>query len=63
MVATIEERTSRLEGSYDHLATKADIARLEASMANLKIDMVKWMLGTVLTATLIGDVILPFITK
>ena len=37
---TIEERLSRLEGAYDHLATKADIARIEgelkADIAELK---------------------------
>ena len=29
---TIEERLSRLEGAYDHLATKADIARIEGEL-------------------------------
>ena len=37
---TPEERLSRLEGVYEHLATKADLAQLEgdlkAEMANLK---------------------------
>ena len=28
----MEERVSRLEGSYEHLATKEDIARLEGKM-------------------------------
>ena len=41
-MATVEEisnRVSRLEGAYDHLATKADLA-------NLKADLIKWMVGT-----------------
>lgn len=28
-MATVEERVSRLEGGFDHLATKADIANLK----------------------------------
>ena len=40
-MATIEERVSRLEGAYEHLATKADVWSLEARL-------VKWMVGTVL---------------
>ena len=42
---TPEERLSRLEGVYEHLATKADLAQLEgatkAEMANLKADLSK----------------------
>ena len=37
---TIEERLARLEGVYDHLASKADLARVEsdlkAELAELK---------------------------
>ncbi len=33
---TPEERLSRLEGVYDHLATKADIAHLEGQNARLE---------------------------
>ena len=38
MVMTIEERVSKLEGTYEHLATKADIERA------------KWQLGAFLIA-------------
>ncbi len=31
-MATAEERLSYLEGAYEHLATKADIARLEGQI-------------------------------
>ena len=52
---TLEERTSRLEGSYDHLATKADLERLrvdmernraelQANMERLRADMARWLL-------------------
>ena len=28
-MATVEERMARMEGSYEHLATKADLAHME----------------------------------
>lgn len=31
-MASIEERVSRLEGGYDHLATKADISELKGEL-------------------------------
>ncbi len=31
-MTTIEERVSRLEGGYEHLATKADLANLKAEL-------------------------------
>ena len=37
-MASIDERVSRLEGGFDHLATKADVA-------NLKV----WLVGLLLT--------------
>lgn len=40
-MTTLEERVSRLEAGYDHLATKADLYRLETRL-------LKWMIGTVL---------------
>ena len=36
---TLEERTSRLEGGYDHLATKADLERLRVDMERLRADI------------------------
>lgn len=35
MVAT-EERASRLEGAYDHLATKSVVGKLETKMGELE---------------------------
>lgn len=29
VTATVEERLSRIEGAYEHLATKADVSQLE----------------------------------
>ena len=37
-MATIEERVSQLEGGFDHLATKADVAILKV-----------WIMGLLLT--------------
>ena len=58
-MATTEERLSRLEAGYEHLATKADIAAMKADIAALngKIDTLrgefstmKWIMGFGLAA-------------
>ena len=33
-----------MAGAYEHLATKADIAELRTDIANLKADLIKWMI-------------------
>ena len=64
-MTTSEERLSRLEGVYEHLATKADLAEVKADVAEVKAEMahvatkadlalqetrlIKWMIGTVVT--------------
>ncbi len=60
-MATVEERLSRLEGAYEHLATKSDIANLDVKIATLKADLIKWMVGTLLvgivaTATIVRTI-------
>ena len=56
-MATEAERLARLEGAYDHLATKADLANLETRLtkwfAGLLLLLVINVLGTV-TGILIG---------
>lgn len=49
----VEDAVTRIEATLPHLATKADVADLKASMAELKVDaaesvttMVKWFVGT-----------------
>ena len=37
-MVTLEERVSRLEGAYDHLATKADLYQLENRL-------IRWLFG------------------
>ena len=36
MTDPITERVARLEGAYEHLATKADLAQLETRMAQME---------------------------
>ena len=38
---TPEERLAKLEGVYNHLSTKADIAELKTDMAELKAELSK----------------------
>ena len=38
-MASIEERVSRLEGAYNHLATRADLEEVKASIADLKAEL------------------------
>ena len=59
-MATTEERLSKLEGAYEHLATKADVAVLKTDIADLKADLfnkmnvhLRWMIG-IQVAVLIG---------
>ena len=44
-MSTMDDRVSRLEGAYEHLATKADVAELKAEMADMKAELIKWMAG------------------
>ena len=39
-MATVEERLSRLEGGYEHLATKADLYQLENRMTRWLVSLV-----------------------
>ena len=63
---TIEERVSRLEGGYEHLATKADLERvraeLKAEIRDSKISTIPWLTGIMagLTAAQIGAVVALF---
>ncbi|MCE2489259.1 MAG: hypothetical protein J4G17_04700 [Anaerolineae bacterium] len=54
MATTIEDRVSKLEGAYEHLATRADLAELKgelkADLAELKADMIKWMVSLMLAS-------------
>ena len=45
MAMSVEERVSRLEGAYDHLATKADLAELKADLNRTLIQMAIGLAG------------------
>ena len=38
-MTSVEERLSRLEGVYDHLSSKADIAKVETQIADLRTEL------------------------
>ena len=48
-MATLEQRVSRIEGAYEHLATKADLTQLENRLTSdinqLETRLIKWMVG------------------
>lgn len=55
-MATIEDRVSRLEGAYDHLATKADVAELKA-------DLIKWMVGLMVASIAVATSLALFVQR
>ena len=44
-MSTMDDRVSRLEGAYEHLATKADVVELKAEISDMKTELIKWMAG------------------
>ena len=46
--ATLEERVSRLEGGFEHLATKADVAELQGDLHALESRLLRWIVGAIL---------------
>ena len=40
---SIEERVSRIEGGYEHLATQADVERVRSDVERLRSDVARWM--------------------
>ena len=48
--APLEERVSLLEGGYEHLATKADVAELRGDFHALESRLMRWMVGAILGA-------------
>lgn len=65
--ATEIERISRLEGAYEHLATKDDVARLETQVLIMRaeIDSARWFvtLITSIVAIVVSAVISWFSSK
>ena len=67
MVASIEQRVSRIEGGYEHLTTKADLAdlrtELKADMAATKVELIKWMAGLMLGAATLATAVALLIQR
>ena len=67
--SNIEERVSRLEGEYGHLATKADVESLRgdvrAEIADLRGELrgLKWTLGVAIGAMAVGLAVLQVVLK
>ena len=55
-MASLEERVSRLEGGYEHLATKADLQAMETRL-------IKWMIGMMIGAIAIACSLALFIQR
>ena len=63
VTATVEERLSRIEGAYEHLATKADVSQLEIRMVNSEARMIRWMVGLVLCGLGVGIGLTTFLVR
>lgn len=55
-MASVEARLSRLEGGYEHLATKADLAELETRL-------IKWMIGAILASAALAASVALFVQR
>ena len=77
-MATIEQRVSHLEGGFEHLATKADVAELRAELksdvAELKAELkteiaqsesriIKWMIGMMFASVAVAGTLALFIQR
>ena len=68
-VQTESERLSRLEGAYEHLATKADVERVRTDVERVRTDVervrselkgMKWIIGAGIAA---AGAIGPIVTR
>ena len=70
----LAERMSRLEGAYEHLATKADLAglearfeadlaRLEVRIAQMEIRLTKWIVGAIIGSTVFASSLVALVSR
>ena len=66
-MATIEQRVSHLEGGFEHLATKADVAELKAELkaevAQSESRIIKWMIGMMVASVAVASTLALFIQR
>ena len=62
-MTTADERLARLEGAYEHLATKADVGDVKAEIGNLKADLLKWMVGMMISSVALAVTVAIFIQR
>ena len=60
-MTTTKERVGRLEGSYEHVATKADIARLEGKMEAIENRLLLKFIGSMVIISGLTIAILRFL--
>ena len=48
------ERPARLEGAYEHLATKADISDLKVDIEKMRVSVINWIVGVGLAGATIS---------
>lgn len=59
----LEERVTRLEGAYEHLATKADFARLKGVMDGVEKRIVRWMVAAAVISVPVAVTIATVLNK
>ncbi len=47
---SLEQRLGRLEGAYEHLATKTDVHELESKRYQMESRLLRWLVGTILAS-------------
>lgn len=61
-----EEMTAlreEMRGILQHYATKADVAELRVELAEVKTDLIKWMVGLMLSSVAIATTMAIFIQR
>ena len=68
--SSLEERVSRLEGAYEHLATKEDVAKVQTEVVSVRADMamlesrlIRWMVGAVISGMIAISAITALIVR
>ena len=57
-MTTLEQRVARLEGGYEHLATKADLSKMESRPEQaMESSLIKWMVGLMVSAVVAASAV------